>query len=185
MKPLSTLEEGQPVTYDATADFVVLCANCHRLHEPHEAWRRRLDGRVVDISALRALAPPSLRPRSQAITPPAPHAAPRWSRRHSFQCQAVPEDGGIEDLGEDLDAGGTVSWWIRSEGCGSVQFTNFGWPRNYNFDSGSGELIGFARLDDISDTLPGTPCISGSWVAGEIRQSCDDEVVTICHSLPN
>ncbi len=31
--------------------------------------------RVVDIKALRALAPPSLRPRSQAITPPAPHAA--------------------------------------------------------------------------------------------------------------
>ena len=44
VKPLSTLEEGQPVTYDATADFVVFCANCHRLHEPHAAWRRRLDG---------------------------------------------------------------------------------------------------------------------------------------------
>ena len=26
---------------------------------------------------------PSPRPRSQVITPPAPHAAPRWSRRHS------------------------------------------------------------------------------------------------------
>ena len=34
---------------------------------------RRL--RVVDINTLRALAPPSLRPRSQAITPPAPHTA--------------------------------------------------------------------------------------------------------------
>ena len=31
--------------------------------------------RVVDINALRALAPPSLRPRSQAVRPPAPHAA--------------------------------------------------------------------------------------------------------------
>jgi hypothetical protein len=31
--------------------------------------------RVVDIKAFRALAPSSLRPRSQAITPPAPHAA--------------------------------------------------------------------------------------------------------------
>jgi hypothetical protein len=31
--------------------------------------------RVVDIKAVRALPPPSLRPRSQAITPPAPHAA--------------------------------------------------------------------------------------------------------------
>ena len=38
--------------------------------------------RVVDINALRALAPPRLRPRAQAITSPAPHAAPRWSRRH-------------------------------------------------------------------------------------------------------
>ncbi len=31
--------------------------------------------RVVDINALRALAPPSLRPRSQAVRPPGPHAA--------------------------------------------------------------------------------------------------------------
>jgi len=41
---------------------------------------------VVDINALRALAPPRLRPRAQAITPTAPHAAPRWSRRHSVWC---------------------------------------------------------------------------------------------------
>jgi hypothetical protein len=32
-------------------------------------------GRVVDINALRALAPLSLRPRSQAARPPGPHAA--------------------------------------------------------------------------------------------------------------
>ena len=31
--------------------------------------------RVVDTNALRALAPPSLRPRSQAVRPPGPHAA--------------------------------------------------------------------------------------------------------------
>jgi hypothetical protein len=30
---------------------------------------------VVDINALRALAPPSLRRRSQAVRPPGPHAA--------------------------------------------------------------------------------------------------------------
>jgi hypothetical protein len=30
------------------------------------------DRRVVDINPLRALAPPSLRPRSQAVTPPRP-----------------------------------------------------------------------------------------------------------------
>ena len=31
--------------------------------------------RVVDVNALRALAPSRLRPRAQAITPPAPHTA--------------------------------------------------------------------------------------------------------------
>ncbi len=31
--------------------------------------------RVVDMTALRALAPPSLRPRSQPVRPPGPHAA--------------------------------------------------------------------------------------------------------------
>jgi hypothetical protein len=36
---------------------------------------RGLAGRVVDFNALRALAPPSLRPRSQAVRPPGPHAA--------------------------------------------------------------------------------------------------------------
>jgi hypothetical protein len=38
-------------------------------HLPDEQWR------VVDINALRALAPPSLRPGSQAVRPPGPHAA--------------------------------------------------------------------------------------------------------------
>jgi 5-methylcytosine-specific restriction protein A len=31
LKPISTLEEGVAVTYDAAADFAVLCANCHRM----------------------------------------------------------------------------------------------------------------------------------------------------------
>jgi len=31
LKPIATLEEGVPVTYDVAADFAVLCANCHRM----------------------------------------------------------------------------------------------------------------------------------------------------------
>jgi hypothetical protein len=48
--------------------------------------------RVVDINALRALAPPPLRPvpRPSRPQPRTPH--PRWSRRHSSEIQL--------DLGE-------------------------------------------------------------------------------------
>jgi hypothetical protein len=35
-----------------------------------------------NFNALRALAPPRLRPRPQAIRPPAPTSEPRWSRKH-------------------------------------------------------------------------------------------------------
>jgi 5-methylcytosine-specific restriction protein A len=31
LKPIATLEEGVPVTYDVAADFAVLCSNCHRM----------------------------------------------------------------------------------------------------------------------------------------------------------
>jgi 5-methylcytosine-specific restriction enzyme A len=31
LKSLSSLQEGVPVTYDIKSDFVVLCANCHRM----------------------------------------------------------------------------------------------------------------------------------------------------------
>lgn len=31
LKPLSTLQEGEPVSYDIVQDFAVLCANCHRM----------------------------------------------------------------------------------------------------------------------------------------------------------
>jgi hypothetical protein len=41
----------------------------------------------VDINALRALAPPSLRPRSQAVRPPGPHAAA------PLEPQAQPQGG--------------------------------------------------------------------------------------------
>src|SRR6266852_2826642 len=44
--------------------------------------------RVVDINALRALAPPSLRPRSQAITPPAPRRSPAGAAGPPAQAHA-------------------------------------------------------------------------------------------------
>jgi 5-methylcytosine-specific restriction enzyme A len=31
LKPIATLEEGVPVSYDVAADFAVLCSNCHRM----------------------------------------------------------------------------------------------------------------------------------------------------------
>jgi len=31
LKPMSSLAEGIPVTYDVKTDFAVLCANCHRM----------------------------------------------------------------------------------------------------------------------------------------------------------
>src|SRR2546427_3173936 len=45
--------------------------------QPYNLWARSRRQRPPRPRA------PSPRPRSQAITPPAPHAAPRWSRRHS------------------------------------------------------------------------------------------------------
>jgi hypothetical protein len=38
-------------------------------------WLKETAERVVDINSLRALASPSLHPRSQAVRPPGPHAA--------------------------------------------------------------------------------------------------------------
>jgi 5-methylcytosine-specific restriction protein A len=31
LKPIASLEEGVAVTYNAAADFVVLCADCHQM----------------------------------------------------------------------------------------------------------------------------------------------------------
>jgi 5-methylcytosine-specific restriction enzyme A len=31
VRPLCTLKEGEPVSYDVASDFAVLCANCHRM----------------------------------------------------------------------------------------------------------------------------------------------------------
>jgi len=31
LRPIATLDEGVPVTYDVAADFAVLCSNCHRM----------------------------------------------------------------------------------------------------------------------------------------------------------
>jgi integrase len=46
-----------------------------RMHDLRRTAARDRVERVVDFNPLRALAPPSPRPRSQAITPPAPHSA--------------------------------------------------------------------------------------------------------------
>jgi 5-methylcytosine-specific restriction protein A len=31
LRPISSLEEGVPVTYNVATDFAVLCPNCHRI----------------------------------------------------------------------------------------------------------------------------------------------------------
>jgi hypothetical protein len=59
---------------------------------PEEWTRRELPVRVVDINALRALAPPSLPPVPRPSGPQARTPQPRWSRRHSLP------DGGEFDV---------------------------------------------------------------------------------------
>ena len=105
-----------------------------------------------------------------------------------LECLSVPDDGGIGDVEDDFDGGiytGLFRYWLRSEGCGSVQFSTVrpSWPRNYNFDADTGELIGVAQLDDVGVPLPGAgndACLSATWIAGEIRQQCADEQVSVC-----
>jgi hypothetical protein len=82
VKPLSALEEGQPVTYDAKADFVVFCANCHRLHEPHEAWRRRFDGSERVESVLTGTPPHEVRYRVSRSPEPWMSRALRGNERY-------------------------------------------------------------------------------------------------------
>jgi hypothetical protein len=102
-----------------------------------------------------------------------------------LDCLAVPDDGGVDDVKDDFDGGLAVESWLRSEGCDSVQFFGKGltWYRNYNFDADTGELIGFAKLDDVGGPLPGAgadTCRSATWIAGEIRQQCGDEQLSVC-----
>jgi 5-methylcytosine-specific restriction protein A len=47
LRPISSLEEGSVVTYNAASDFAVLCSNCHRMiHRSKDP---------ADVGALRAL----------------------------------------------------------------------------------------------------------------------------------
>ncbi len=85
---------------------------------------------------------------------------------------------------DDIDGGSSAPDWIRSEGCGSVQFST---PlpsfisRVHNFDADSGELVGYAQLEDAADS-PGRirGCSSFGWLGGEIRAQCADERVSDC-----
>jgi hypothetical protein len=98
------------------------------------------------------------------------------------------DDAGIHEIeqGHDPTDGGAELGFVllRSDGCGSVQFSTLApsWPRYFNFDASSGELIGAARLDDIFTTVAGTPCMDAAFVAGEIRSSCAGETLMICTS---
>lgn len=99
----------------------------------------------------------------------------------NYTCKEVDEAGVDDPAAED---GGLIyrSTMLRSDGCGSVQFTTLGyaWPREFNFDSASGELIGAARMDDVGTELPGTPCLDAAYVAGTFRASCPSELLMVC-----
>lgn len=104
-----------------------------------------------------------------------------------LECMVVTDDldGGVgpADFDGGVDAG-VQAFWHRSEGCGTVQFISFSnHYRNYNFDADSGELIGYAMLDDAGTTPlsnePGS-CSSAGWVAGEFRTQCTDEKLSVC-----
>ena len=64
--------------------------------------------RVVDINTLHALAPPSLRPRSQAVRPQPRTPQPRWRRRHS-QYLSEGEADVIRPRGRDFEVVARVS----------------------------------------------------------------------------
>ncbi len=63
--------------------------------------------RVVDINALRALAPPSLPPVPRPSGPQARTPQPRWSRRHSIGGHAVSRNPRCEV-------------WVNERGCGRL-----------------------------------------------------------------
>jgi hypothetical protein len=99
-----------------------------------------------------------------------------------FTCAEL-DDAGIASLDPRNDGGVELTdAWLRSDGCGSVQFSTlpFSWPRHFNFDAQSGVLIGAARLDDIGTSVPGTPCNAAGYVAGTFRASCASEVLMVC-----
>lgn len=94
------------------------------------------------------------------------------------------EDGGIVYLLGDLDAGlGFPSFgtYVRIAGCGYVQFGNLrpNWPRYYNFEADSGELVGRAQADDV--TSP--PCDDAAYVSGVVEPECTDVTISLCEPV--
>jgi hypothetical protein len=104
-----------------------------------------------------------------------------------LECMPAP-DGVIGVAPDDFDGGMDTVLWFRSEGCGRIQFSTIrGRPRTVsrNFDAQSGELIGYAYIDDVIGAPPGADrydrdCASGAWIAGEFRTQCADEQFSIC-----
>lgn len=91
-------------------------------------------------------------------------------------CEAVGSEGAAAHI--DDDAGFYEDQWLRSEGCGSVQFKTLqGWEYYYNFDLASGALLGGAHY--ASDVGSGDGCVVGR-IAGEVRLECDDEELSVC-----
>lgn len=76
------------------------------------------------------------------------------------------------------DAGFEDRKWVRSEGCGTVQFSDTEYWESYrNFDPDSGAMIGAANFS--SDVLPADGCPIGR-IAGVVRSACDDEELLVC-----
>ena len=87
----------------------------------------------------------------------------------------------IEDLelAEDAGSGCCFNWWIRTEGCGNVQYRSYmTWPRIHNFDADTGAKIGYARQDDIDYDFGG--CTHYGFVAGELLRDCPTATESIC-----
>jgi hypothetical protein len=97
-----------------------------------------------------------------------------------FVCTPYEEDGPRSPW--DYFDAGENALWVRDEGCGSIQFRGIGWMPFvvYDFDPITGDFLGGARFDDIGNPIAGTPCEAAGVVAGKVRMSCSETVVTIC-----
>jgi hypothetical protein len=100
-----------------------------------------------------------------------------------FECTELADDASIEDFDFSADAGPCCfNWWIRSEGCGQVQYrSHMTWPRIYNFDAQTGQLIGHARLDDIGYEFGG--CTDAAFLGGELLHDCPTVAESVCDRM--
>lgn len=104
-------------------------------------------------------------------------------RNDQLECFAIDEDAGLDSFDDDAGINsGLFRWWTRSTGCGSVQIATIhpSWPRIYNYDPDTGELIGAAQLDDVGTELGNYPCVDAAYIAGEVRASCEGEQIEVC-----